>query len=119
MDDYYNMIREARGISLISMDELRKDSDENFERNLLDYLANPEALDPAQLANLDQVYQIVADTIDHLPEKERLVVSLYYYDELTMREIGEILDVTESRISQIHTKAILRLRSRLVNVLEL
>lgn len=119
MKEFHQLISEAKGISLISIDELRKDSDENLERNLLNYLANPEQLDPAQLVNLDQVYQIVADAIDQLPEKERLVISLYYYDELTMREIGEVLEVTESRISQIHTKAILRLRSRLIHVLEL
>jgi RNA polymerase sigma factor for flagellar operon FliA len=60
----------------------------------------------------------VADTIDQIPEKERLVISLYYYEELTMKEIGEILAITESRVSQIHTKAILRLRGRLTKLLE-
>lgn len=119
LESFHHLISEAKGISLVSIDELRKDSDEHYERNLLDYLTNPETLDPSQLVNLDQIYQIVADAIDVLPEKERLVISLYYYDELTMREIGEVLEVTESRISQIHTKAILRLRSRLIKVLEL
>lgn len=117
-EEFDALVREARGVALISLDELQGDSDENFERNLLEYLADPENLNPAQIMNLDQIYRIVADTIDQLPEKERLVVSLYYYEELTMKEIGEILAITESRVSQIHTKAILRLRGRLLKVLE-
>jgi len=94
------------------------DSEDGFERNLLEYLADPEQMTPAQTLNLDQIYRIVADTIDQLPEKERLVISLYYYEEMTMKDIGEILSITESRVSQIHTKAILRLRGRLLKVLE-
>ena len=61
----------------------------------------------------------MADAIDNLPEKERLVISLYYYDELTMKEIGEIMDITESRVSQIHTKAVIRLRSKLIHLLKM
>jgi RNA polymerase sigma factor for flagellar operon FliA len=55
----------------------------------------------------------LADAIARLPEREKLVVALYYYENLTLREIGEVLGVTESRISQLHTKAVLRLKSRL------
>ena len=117
-DDFYDMLMEARGISLISIDEFRPESDENYEHNLLEFLADPDQVLPSELSNLDQVYRIVAESIDQLPEKERLVISLYYYDELTMKEIGEIMDITESRISQIHTKAILRLRARLNNTLQ-
>jgi RNA polymerase sigma factor for flagellar operon FliA len=62
--------------------------------------------------------QIVADTIGTLPEKERLVVSLYYYEDLNMKEIGGILGITESRVCQIHTKAVLRLRAKLKALLE-
>lgn len=116
-DEFYDMLREASGISLISIDELHQEGDENSERNLLEFLSNPEELDPAELLNLDQVYKIVAEAIEVLPEKERLVVSLYYNDELTMKEIGAILEITESRVSQIHTKAILRLRSKLAGVI--
>ena len=54
-----------------------------------------------------------SDAITNLPEREKLVITLYYYEELTLREIGEVLGVTESRISQLHTKAILRLKARL------
>ena len=57
--------------------------------------------------------ETLADAISRLPEREKLVVTLYYYEELTLREIGEVLGVTESRVSQLHTKAVLRLKSRL------
>ncbi|MFP4379203.1 MAG: FliA/WhiG family RNA polymerase sigma factor [Candidatus Sumerlaeia bacterium] len=117
-DTYHQLIQEARGISLISLDELHSDNEDENERNLLEFLADPDDIDPAEALNLDQVYQIVAESIDMLPEKERLVISLYYHDELTMKEIGEILGITESRVSQIHTKAILRLRGRLSKVIE-
>ncbi|MBN1478018.1 FliA/WhiG family RNA polymerase sigma factor [Candidatus Sumerlaeota bacterium] len=119
IDEFNQMLCEARGIAILSVDELRGEGDENFERNLLEYLADPETIQPDVKLNLDQIYQIVADAIDNLPEKERLVISLYYYDELTMKEIGEIMDITESRVSQIHTKAVVRLRSKLIHVLRL
>lgn len=116
-DDFHKLVSEARGIALISIDELYSDSNDNLERNLLDYIAAPESLDPALNVYLDQIYKIVAEAIDQLPEKETLVISLYYYDELTMKEISQILGITESRISQIHTKSIIRLRSKLVPLL--
>lgn len=118
IEEFDSLLCEARGVALISLDELRTDGDESYERNLLEFLADPEALSPAQSLNLDQIYRIVSETIDQLPEKERLVISLYYYEELTMKEIGEIMDITESRVSQIHTKAILRLRGRLLKTLD-
>ena len=115
--EFDDLVREARGVALISLDEIRSDGDDGYEHNLLEYLADPELLSPSELMNLDQIYRIVAETIDLLPEKERLVISLYYYEELTMKEIGEIMGITESRVSQIHTKAILRLRGRLLKAL--
>jgi RNA polymerase sigma factor for flagellar operon FliA len=57
--------------------------------------------------------EMIADAISRLPEREKLVITLYYYEELTLREIGEVLGVTESRVSQLHTKAILRLKARI------
>ena len=75
--------------------------------------ASAQAPDPAQVMDATDLKDRVADAIARLPEREKLVVALYYYENLTLREIGEVLGVTESRISQLHTKAVLRLRSRL------
>ena len=113
IDEFHKILDESKGLSLISFEDIKVDEDENGRTNLLTFLADHTLLNPAESFNLDQVYHIVANAIDELPEKERLVISLYYYDELTMKEIGEVLNVTESRVSQIHTKAIIRLRNKL------
>jgi elongation factor G len=80
---------------------------------LLDTLHDPDAPDPQQLLDASELKDRLADAISALPEREKLVIALYYYENLTLREIGEVLGVTESRISQLHTKAVLRLKSRL------
>lgn len=116
--EFDEIVAEARGVALVSLDELRSEGGEGFERSLIDYLADPQNPSPINTMGSDQLQRILAETIDLLPEKERLVISLYYYEELTMKEIGEVLDVTESRVSQIHTKAILRLRGRVLKALE-
>jgi RNA polymerase sigma factor for flagellar operon FliA len=81
--------------------------------SLLDTLHDPEAPDPEALLAQSELKDRLADAIAALPEREKLVIALYYYENLTLREIGEVLGVTESRISQLHTKAVLRLKSRL------
>ena len=72
-----------------------------------------DAPDPQGALSQVELREAIADSIARLPEREKLVVTLYYYEELTLREIGEVLGVTESRVSQLHTKAILRLKARL------
>ena len=69
--------------------------------------------DPEISLKLTEVKEALAEAISDLPEREKLVVTVYDYEELTLREIGEVLGVTESRVSQLHTKAVLRLKSRL------
>ncbi|MBI3014028.1 MAG: FliA/WhiG family RNA polymerase sigma factor [Candidatus Tectomicrobia bacterium] len=113
----YEMIDQARGIALISLDELGVSFGDGDRKSLLSFLADPKEIDPTTLLNLDEIKAATAQCIEHLPEKERLVISLYYYDELTMKEIGRVLEITESRVSQIHTKAILRLRGKLRKIL--
>ena len=72
----------------------------------------PAPIDPQAEAQASELKDRLADAIESLPERERLVIALYYYENLTLREIGEVLGVTESRVSQLHTKAVLALRSR-------
>ncbi len=80
---------------------------------LIDTIEDTEAPDPQGALSQTELREAIADAIARLPEREKLVVTLYYYEELTLREIGEVLGVTESRVSQLHTKAILRLKARL------
>jgi RNA polymerase sigma factor for flagellar operon FliA len=80
---------------------------------LIDTIEDTDAPDPQGSLSQTEMKEAVGEAIARLPEREKLVVTLYYYEELTLREIGEVLGVTESRVSQLHTKAILRLKARL------
>jgi RNA polymerase sigma factor for flagellar operon FliA len=79
----------------------------------MDTIEDPGAPDPARALDVGDLKDRIAESIARLPEREKLVIALYYYENLTLREIGEVLGVTESRVSQMHTKAVLRLRSRM------
>lgn len=85
---------------------------------LIDTIEDPNAEDPSRKFATTETRAALAEAIRRLPERERLVIALYYYEELTLREIGEILGVTESRVSQLHTKAVLRLKVRLNSTLD-
>ncbi|MBS3974329.1 MAG: RNA polymerase sigma factor WhiG [Actinobacteria bacterium] len=76
-------------------------------------IADISAEDPVAVFESTEVREILTDAIERLPERERVVIALYYYEGLTLKEIGQVLGVTESRISQLHTRAVLRLRSKL------
>jgi RNA polymerase sigma factor for flagellar operon FliA len=100
--------------SVAALDELWSVSDASGDQvSLMDTLEDPGAPDPARSLDVGDMKDRIADAIARLPEREKLVIALYYYENLTLREIGEVLGVTESRISQLHTKAVLRLRSRM------
>jgi len=100
--------------TVVALDELWSVSDSSGDQvSLLDTLQDPDAADPQQELDASELKDRLADAIAALPEREKLVIALYYYENLTLREIGEVLGVTESRISQLHTKAVLRLKSRL------
>jgi RNA polymerase sigma factor for flagellar operon FliA len=106
--------------SVVALDELWTLSDASGDQvSLLDTIKDPQATDPAHAMDATETKDRLADAIARLPEREKLVIALYYYENLTLREIGEVLGVTESRVSQLHTKAVLRLKSRLqADVLE-
>jgi len=100
--------------SIAALDELWTISGSSGDQvALIDTIEDTEAPDPQRSLSQTELREAIADAIARLPEREKLVVTLYYYEELTLREIGEVLGVTESRVSQLHTKAILRLKARL------
>jgi len=103
--------KQMSSISFISLEELGVSSRDEKEK-LLSYLVNNDD-DALSITKLKELKAALAQAIEQLPEKERLVVSLYYLDELTMKETGKVLGITESRVSQIHSQAILHLRSKL------
>jgi RNA polymerase sigma factor FliA len=114
VEDFQSSLTQISNSSVVALDELWTLSDASGDQvSLLDTIRDPEAVDPAQAVDKSELKDRLADAIGRLPEREKLVVALYYYENLTLREIGEVLGVTESRVSQLHTKAVLRLKSRL------
>jgi RNA polymerase sigma factor FliA len=113
-EDFQESLIQISNSTIAALDELWTISDSSGDQvSLLDTIHDPNAPDPAKVLDATALKDRVADAIARLPEREKLVIALYYYENLTLREIGEVLGVTESRISQLHTKAVLRLRSRL------
>jgi RNA polymerase sigma factor for flagellar operon FliA len=114
LDTFDAWLAEVRGVSVLSLDmPLDLDTDEHTGTALTQL--EDDAPNPAQLAETADLKQHLAAAIDQLPEQEKIVLSLYYNEELTMQEIGAVLEVTLSRISQIHTKALVHLRAALQN----
>jgi RNA polymerase sigma factor for flagellar operon FliA len=99
--------------SIAALDELWAGTSGGDPVALIDTIEDPEAPEPQTAMAQTELREALGEAIARLPEREKLVVTLYYYEELTLREIGEVLGVTESRVSQLHTKAILRLKARL------
>ena len=109
LEEFYQ-IRNMAGMSFVSFEEVGCFSQEE-KNDLIGLLAGGESEDPFKLAGMKELRSAAADAIEQLPKKEKMVISLYYWDELTMKEIGKVLDLTESRVSQIHSQAIIHLRN--------
>ena len=112
MSEYYNLLKEIATSSLLSLDESIF-SDDGGKASLHEVIEDKEAENPIDEINREELKETLIKAIDDLPEIERLVIALYYYEELTLHEIGQVLQLSESRISQIHTKTILSLKGKL------
>ncbi len=100
-------------VGLVALDELLSAGSERGNSGTVGDTIADSAHDPVQAFELDEMKHVLADAINRMPDRERLVLTLYYYEGLTLSEIGQVLGVTESRVCQIHTKAIFQLRGRL------
>ena len=118
LGDYQKLLDEVKGVSMIDLEAFRQAGQGRDRTDLFELMADETTPDALATLGIVEIRNVVAQAIERLPEKERLVVSLYYYDELTMKEIGLTLGYTESRISQLHTKAILRMKARLKRYFE-
>ncbi len=110
IEDFHALVDQLHGLTIGSFENL---SDSEDSENYINYYPDDGSNDPYTKFESNELTRLLADAIEELPEKERLVLSLYYYEEFTMKEIGALLGVNESRVSQLHTKATLRLRGKL------
>ena len=111
-EELQTSLLEIANSSVYALDELWTVSDSSGDQvSLLDTISDPRAEDPQESLASSEIKDRLTEAISSLPEREQLVVALYYYENLTLREIGEVLGVTESRVSQLHTKAVMRLKS--------
>lgn len=113
LEDYYDLLNEVKGIALLDIEELRQRLSDLSEEDPLGFVEDQAEQDPFEKLRLEELKAILARAIETLSPKEQQVLALYYYEELTLKEIGQVLGYTESRICQIHGKAILKLRARL------
>ena len=113
IEDFHALVDQLHGLTIGSFENL---SDSEDSENYINYYPDDGSNDPYAKFESSELTSMLAQAIEELPEKERLVLSLYYYEEFTMKEIGALLGVNESRVSQLHTKATLRLRGRLSKV---
>jgi len=111
------LLDEVHGTALLSLSKsVSSDEDQDFIQ-LEDIVDDPTHRDALDQIETDEAREVLLETIDGLPEQQRLVVALYYYDEMTLKEIGEALHISESRVSQIHTRAVKTLKARLGRIL--
>ena len=117
VDELEESLTDISRSSIAALDELWSLSGDGDQISLMDTIEDETGPRPEAALDQTEMREALADAIARLPEREKLVVTLYYYEELTLREIGEVLGVTESRVSQLHTKAILRLKARLAGAI--
>src|SRR3712207_6128816 len=115
VEDIRKFLGQLSLVNVVALDELLTDDDGGSPR-LGDTLRDPSALDPQAMAEHGEARQLLARAVEQLPEREKVVVSLYYFEGLTLADIGRVLGVTESRICQLHTKAVLQLRTKLADI---
>ncbi|MEW5693216.1 MAG: RNA polymerase sigma factor WhiG [Candidatus Hydrogenedentota bacterium] len=112
-EDVVKIIQEVSGTTLMSFEDVWYSGNDSDDITLADTIEGPDKTRPEYHIEKEEIKRILIDAIKELPERERMVITLYYYEELTLKEIGAVLNVTESRVSQLHTKAVLRLRGKL------
>lgn len=110
LEEYYEWLIDLRGVNMGSLESSSPDDD---GRDLLKYISDTEEQSPAQILERSELERLLAQAIERMPQIERTVLSLYYYEELTLREIARVVSLHESRISQLKSQAILRLRTYL------
>ncbi len=116
VDELHSLFSKISGTSLVSLNDVWHGSDESEELSFIETIESPANMNPDVMVEREEIKTMIISAIQKLPDREKKVIVLYYYEDLTLKEIGEVLEVTESRVSQLHTKAIMRLRGRLAQM---
>jgi RNA polymerase sigma factor FliA len=116
LKEFQDLLAKLAYTSVVSFEELWVGGERDESQNAIGSIRDDTAEDPVAIFETGEIKEILAGAIDKLPDRERTVIALYYYEGLTLKEIGQVLGVTESRVSQLHTKAVLRLRAKLHSV---
>ncbi len=116
LEDYYKLLHDASGASIMSFEDMGYTRGED-ERNIMECIADPNCEDPVAELNLAETRHLLSNAIEELSEKEQLVLSLYYFDDLNLKEVGKVIGVSESRVCQLHSQAVIRLKGKLKKVL--
>jgi len=116
--EFYSSMTKISSTSLLSLSDTWYSGDDNDKISIMDTIESPNTLNPDVSVEREAVKDLIVKAINELPDKEKKVLVLYYYEDLTLKEIGEVLEVTESRVSQLHTKAIIRLKAKLAEIKE-
>ncbi|MDP6776760.1 MAG: sigma-70 family RNA polymerase sigma factor, partial [Candidatus Latescibacteria bacterium] len=110
----YKLMDDLSSTTLLSLDEFTYGSDDTDKQvPLIDTLQSPDRSDALRDLEREEMRNLLVESIGLLSDQERLVIALYYYEELTLKEIGQVMELSESRVSQIHTKSVLSLRAKL------
>ncbi|NOY10080.1 MAG: RNA polymerase sigma factor WhiG [Spirochaetes bacterium] len=116
IEDFQQLTLKISGTSILSLNDVWYTGEDNDKISIAESIEAPSNLNPDIIVEKEEIKRVIVNAINDLPEKEKKVLILYYYEDLTLKEIGQVLEVTESRISQLHTKAIMRLRAKLTSL---
>jgi len=114
-EEFSHLMSKISSTAILSLNDIWNSGTDSEKMCIGESIESPRSLNPDSSVEKEEIRRVIKQAINELPEKEKKVLVLYYYENLTLREIGQILDVTESRISQLHTKAIIRLRAKLTS----
>jgi RNA polymerase sigma factor for flagellar operon FliA len=113
LDNYYRTLQTANNAVVFSFEDFRGKMKEENEIDIMECIPDPTMKTPLELMEENSTKEALAHLINELPEKEKLILSLYYWEELTMKEIGKVMNLTEGRVCQLHSQALIRLKARM------
>ena len=114
--EYESVVMKVSGTNILSLNDVWYSNDDSDNMSIGDNIEAPNSMNPDVIVEREEIKRVIIQAINELPQNEKMVIILYYHEDLTFKEIGKVLNVSESRISQLHSKANLRLRAKLTSI---